>query len=124
MKKVVSSVLVCALLVCTLFTLVSCGKSVTGTYKCTFTDSNYEVYEFEMFGKVTKSTTTGAFGYTNTKTVEGKYELNEVGENKYSITFTWEAEDGEKIETVDYSSGEEDGVKYIKLGAFKYVEVK
>ena len=124
MKKVISTALVCALLVCTLFTLVSCGKTVSGTYKCTLTESNYEVLEFGMFGKVTKSTTTGAFGYTNTKTVEGKYEINETAENEYSITFTWETEEGEKIETLDFSSGEENGVKYIKLGMVKYNEVK
>ncbi len=124
MKKIVSSVLVCVLLACTLLTLVSCGKTVSGTYKLSITESNYEVLEFGMFGKVTKSTTTGAFGYTNTQTVEGKYEITETGENEYSITFTWDAEDGEEINTVSFSSGEEDGVKYIKLGGAKYNEVK
>lgn len=124
MKKTISAILVCVLLACTMLTLVSCGNMVLGTYKYTFSESNYEVYEFGMFGKVTKSTTTGAFGYTNTKTVEGKYEITETGENTYSISFTWETEEGEKIETLDYASGEENGVKYVQLGVFKYTEVK
>ena len=56
-------------------------------------------------------------GYSKSETVEGKYEINEVEEGKFKITFTWETEE-DSIETLDFSQGEENGTKYIKLGGF------
>lgn len=111
MKKIVSTILVCVLLVSTLFTLVSCGKTLSGEYKDVLTGN--VTYEFGMFGKVTK-TVDNIIGEDTV--TEGKYEFNDAGD-QIILTFN------DKSETHDFSSGEEDGQKYIKLGIFKYEKV-
>lgn len=55
MKKTLSAVLVCVLLACTLLTLVSCGKSLVGTYTADILAAKV-TYEFAAGGKVTKTT--------------------------------------------------------------------
>ena len=119
MKKIISMTLLCALLLGCVFALASCGKMISGTYELKITDDNKTTYEFSMT-KVTKTTTTGLLGYSKSETVEGKYEINEVEENKFEITFTWDVDGEEKIETVSFAEGEENGVQYIKLGALTY----
>jgi ferredoxin len=53
--------------------------------------------------------------------IEGKYEIDkDAGE----ITFTYEVDGEEKTATENFSSGEEDGVEYIKIGIVKYNKVK
>ena len=116
MKKTLSALLVCVLLVGTLFSLVSCGIMLSGKYELKITDDNHVVYEFSG-KKVTKTKTSGILGYSKSETVEGKYEINEVEEGKFKITFTWETEE-DSIEPLDFSQGEENGTKYIKLGGF------
>ena len=115
MKKTISAVLVCMLLVCSLLTLVSCGKSLSGKYTGTAMSFNGDVtYEFALGGKVTK-TTNPLIG--KGETVEGKYEFNDDG-TKITLTFNDESN------TYDFVDGEESDVKYIKLDSWKYTEVK
>ena len=109
MKKIISTILVCVLLVGSIFTLVSCGKILTGKYEADLLISEV-TYEFGLFGKVTK-TVDPAIG--DNEVTEGKYEFNDAGDE---ITLTF----GEDSTTCDFSSGEEDGVKYIKLDGVKY----
>lgn len=115
MKKIVSAILVCVLLVGTLFTLVSCGTMLSGKYEYSLSDENKTTYEFS-FNKVTKTTTTGAFGYSKTETIEGTYKISETDDGKFSITFTWDVDGEEDIETIAFAQGEENGAEYIKLG--------
>ena len=43
--------------------------------------------------------------------------------HKGEITFTFESDDADTYEgTSDFSSGEEDGVEYIKIGLLKYTK--
>lgn len=116
MKKTVSAVLVCVMLVCTLFALTSCGKTISGKYKSEI-DMGFAAmsttYEFDIFGKVVR--TTNSLG--SEKTVEGKYEFIE---DDTKVTLTFPEEDPA---TYDFSSGEEDGVKYIKLDGIKFTKV-
>ena len=123
MKKTISAVLVCVLLLGCVFALASCGKTLSGTYVFKLTDDNKTTYDFSM-NKCTKTTTMGAIGFTKSETVEGKYEINEVEEGKFEITFTWDVDGEEKIETVSFSEGEENGVEYIKLGGIRYDKQK
>ena len=109
MKKIISLDLVCALLVCSIFTLASCSKMLMGKYEADFGIKEV-TYEFEMFGKVTK-TVDPIVGENTVQ--EGKYEFNKEG-TEITLTF------GEESTTCDFSSGEEDGVKYIKLDGIKY----
>ena len=120
MKKTVSAILVCVLLACTLLTLASCGKSLSGAYKAEvdlLVGKSSVTYEFGLFGKVTR--TTNSLG--NESVEEGKYELNDAGDE---ITLTFKNEDGvEESEEYDFVTGEEGGVKYIKIGIVKYNKV-
>lgn len=113
MKKTVSAILVCVLLVCSLLTLVSCGKSITGTFESE-TALGDTSYKFEVGGKVTR-TTNPLIG--KAETVEGEYKFNDDG-NKITLTFN------EESNTYDYSEGEEDGVEYIKLDGWKYTKAE
>ena len=122
MKRIISTLLVCVLLLGCVFTLASCGKTVSGKYELKLTDSNKTVYDFSI-GKVTRTTTSGIAGYTKDTVIEGKYKINEVENDKFEITFTWEVDGKEEIETVSFSEGEENGVKYIKLGGIQFNKV-
>ena len=123
MKKIISTVLVCVLLLGCVMSLASCSKMLSGKYQFEMTESNVITYEFSL-NKVTKTVTSGAFGFTKDTVTEGTYKITETGNSEYSITFTWDVDGSEEIETFDFSQGEEDGVKYIKLGGFKYINVK
>ena len=122
MKKIISTILVCVLLLGCVMTLTSCGKMLSGKYELVLSESNRTSYEFS-FNKVTRTITAGALGFTKDEVTEGKYKINEVEDGEFEITFTWDVDGEEKIETVSFSQGEEDGVKYIKLGIVKYNKV-
>lgn len=116
MKKTISAVLVCVMLVCTVFSLASCGKTISGKYKAELNlgfAATSTTYEFDFFGKVVR--TSNSFG--SETTVEGKYEFIEE-DTKVTLTFP-----DEDPATYDFSSGEEDGVEYIKLDGIKYTKV-
>ncbi len=116
MKKTVSAILVCVLLLGTMLTLVSCGKMLIGKYQAKLDvgfAASSTTYDFGMFGKVTRISN----NLGSEKTVEGEYEFIEDGA-KITLTFP-----GEDPVTYDFSSGEEDGVEYIKLGIIKYTKV-
>ena len=122
MKRIISTILVCVLLLGCVMSFASCGKTISGKYELKLTDSNKTVYDFSI-GKVTRTTTTGLAGYTKDTVTEGKYKINEVENDKFEITFTWEVDGKEEIETVSFTDGEENGVKYIKLGGFQFNKV-
>lgn len=118
MKKTVSTILVCVLLACTLLTLASCGKSLSGKYEADLSILGTYTYEFGAFGKVTK--TVDPIAGDNIVT-EGKYEINEAGDK---ITFTFENEDGvEESETVSFAEVTKNDVKYLEIGGVQYTKV-
>ena len=88
MKKIISAILVCVLLVCSLLTLASCGKALSGKYTADLSILGTYTYEFGAFGKVTR-TVDPMVG--NNIVTEGKYEINDAGDK---ITFTFQNEDG------------------------------
>ena len=89
-----------------------------GTYEMKITDGNKTTLEFTPF-KVTRTVTV----LGESESTEGKYKIAENDEGKLEITFTWEGE--EEPETMSFSQGEEDGVKYIELGGIlKFKKVK
>jgi hypothetical protein len=113
MKKTISAVLVCVILACSLLTLVSCGKSLSGTYESE-TPLGDVTYEFALGGKVTKSTDP-LIG--KSETIEGEYKFNDDG-TKITLTFNDESE------TYEFVEGEENGVKYIKIDGWKYTKAE
>ena len=118
MKKTVSNILVCMLLVCSILALSSCTMLIslgqlTGKYQGDIVVAKI-TYEFELFGKVTKITDP----FIGDVTVEvGEYKISDDG-TKITLTFNDEAE------TFDFVTGEEGGIKYIKLNGFKYSSIE
>ncbi len=117
MKKIISAVLVCALLVGCVFALASCSKKLSGTYEA---DALVAGASYEFKGsKVT--ITAEVLGFE--KSFEGKYEITENDDGDTVIIFTFENDDAEKYDgEFSFSEGEEDGKKYIKIGGVKYVK--
>ena len=119
MKRIVSLVLACVLLLGCVFSLASCATMVMGTYK---NDTLKTTYEFS-FNKVTKKTE--VFGKTIMD--EGTYKIAEDPENegKYTITFTWGEQTEESEDdgvALPFSQGEKDGTKYIEILGIKYTK--
>jgi hypothetical protein len=83
-----------------------------GKYKADLTLFD-TTYKFELFGKVTK--TTDPF-IGDATTIEGEYKISDDG-TKIILTFNGESE------TYDFVTGEEGGVKYIKIDSIKYTAV-
>ena len=119
MKKIISTILVCVLLVGSIFTLASCSKIVMGTYESDSIAGKF-TYEFGIFGTVTY-TADPVIGETTVK--EGKYKIYEAGENDYKIAFTWEGEEAEG-DSVSFTTGTEGDVDFIKIGGIQYNKVK
>ena len=125
MKKIISTILVCVLLFGCVMSLSSCGKMLSGKYEAevdAILAGGKVVYEFTPFG-YTKTTTTEVLGFEKDTIEEGKYKITENDEGELTITFTYEVDGEEKTETVAFSQGEEDGVKYIKLGLVKLTKI-
>ncbi|MBP3605865.1 MAG: hypothetical protein J6J66_04630 [Clostridia bacterium] len=118
MKKILSLVLAVVLLCGCMLTLVACGGGLSGKY-----ESGLTTYEFK--GKnFTRTTSIGGFSYT----AEGTYEITEEDDDQF-ITLTYTSGDDKAKEdeagvALAFSKGEEDGVKYIKIGLRKYTQVK
>jgi len=115
MKRIISTLLVCALLVGCMLTLVACGNILNGTYsdKTEFMGQSVETsYTFK--GKnVTIEVKTVLGGKVESESIEGTYKID--GDE---ITFTLE-EDGEtKTETFTFEKGDD----YIKIAGIKYTK--
>lgn len=120
MKKILSAVLVCVLLVGCVFALASCGKTLSGKYKLDALIGS-KTYEFSG-SKVEITYEVGGFE----KSIEGEYKIAENDDGDLEITFTF-AEDEEDADdykgTFSFAEGTEGDESYIKIGGAKYVKV-
>ena len=120
MKKIISLMLVCVLLVGAALALASCGKTLSGKYS------------LKAFGAETVS-----FTFSGNKVslvllsqedsaIEGTYKIGENDKGDSIITFDFgDNEDAEDYSgDLPFSQGEEDGVKYIKIAGVKYTKAK
>ena len=129
MKKTISTILVCVLLVGSLLTLASCEVAgfVFGTYSRTdtFIVDITTTYEFSLT-EVTVTTVSdkliGSGQSTTTETM--KYKVGENDEGEKVIAFTVETEDGTKTTELSFNSGKDDGGSYIEIGGTRYYSVK
>lgn len=114
MKKTIKLLAVVMIIATLALTLVACSKIIIGKYSNELT---LTTYEFKL-NKVIKTTEIGDF----TKTTEGTYKIveSEKNEGELVIQFTF----GDESESHPFAQGEENGVKYIKIGLFQYNEVK
>ena len=121
MKKIISLVLTCVLLVGCIFTLASCSTMLMGSYEAEVEilgQSASTTYEFSPFGfkQITK---TKLLGNIETETEEGTYKIVEDSDGELEITLDFEDEDIKDV-TATFEQGE----GYIKIGVITYEEVK
>ena len=122
MKKLISSVLVCVMLVGCLFALASCAKTLSGTYEA---GGDLLGTSYTFSGK-NVTITIKAVGFT--KDIDGTYKIedNDKGDTVITFTFAAEGEDEEEAQkysgSFNFSEGTEDGKDYIKVGGVKYTK--
>ncbi len=125
MKKLFKSVALLLVVVTLCLSLASCGKKISGTYvaevggdmlgyTATYTFSGKKV-------DVKKEATVA--GFAKTTELTGTYEITENEDGELEITLSFETEDDDiKSGTFAFSEGEENDVKYIKIGLVKYTK--
>ena len=133
MKKIVSLALVCIMLLGSVLALSSCGKIVTGKYEADITAIGTGVvitYEFSGLNKVTVTSKAKVIGFSSEPVViTGTYKIAEDEDGNSTITFDYdddkEAEGAEKEGVaVPFGTGDDDGVKYVRIGGVKFKQVK
>ncbi len=108
MKKLLSMLLVCVLLLSCVFTFASCGKNkLDGRYSRTNTAYEFDGRKFTLY----------TYG---TESVSGTYkiEVTDTGEEEITFTYRMFKGDSKTTETLSFSSG--DG--YIQIGGVKYTK--
>lgn len=128
MKKVLSALIVCVLVLGSLLSLVSCGQTISGTYEgeVDLYIAKYTVtYAFNGNSAEITSTVSGAGGSYTSDPVTATYEIKEDENGNKTITFDYgdaDTEDSMPEEGValSFSEGIEDGVKFIKIAGVKY----
>ena len=119
MKRIISTLLVCVLLLGCVFTFASCGKVLSGKYELDAVLGS-KTYEFSGLNKV-------AITYevlSVETTIEGTYKIAKNDEGETEITFTFENEEAAKdyAGTFSFAQGKEEGVNYIKIAGVKYTK--
>ena len=126
MKKTIRILAVLMIVAMLSVSLVSC-KVITGKYSATLDlalAKSTTTYEFGLFGKVTRTVTSGSIISDEESVVtNGKYEILENPEKPEELIIAFEFE-GEERTTASFVEGVEGGVKYIKIGGVQYNEVK
>lgn len=122
MKKIISLVLVCVLLVGCVFALASCAKTLNGTYRLGDAD-NGTTY---VFSGNTVECTISVLGFD--KDTEGTYKIEENEEKELVLTITWADDDDDdtnnKTSSAVLVEGTEGGTKYIKLDGIQYNKIE
>ena len=120
MKKIISLLLVCVLLVCCVFALASCEKRLEGTYRNADGGATY-VFEGDTVKRIIN-----IFGFE--KEDNGTYKISENHKDEVIITMFWD--DGDEDDSNNDKSkfvlleGAEGGTKYIKLDGTQYNKVE
>lgn len=119
--KLMAAIMIVAMLA---ISLSSCSTVITGKYSATADLAIYEkttTYEFGLFGSLKRTVVEESFG-SDPKTVvtEGKYEIAEDPENAEELVITLTF--GDESTTYSFVQGEENGVKYIKIGGIQYTK--
>ena len=129
MKKVLSTILVCVLIVGSLLALSSCGR-ISGTYEGSLNlgFAAYTVtYSFNGNNVEITSQLTSQIGSLNPSVVNATYVVEEKEDGTMTITFDYgdaEAADGmeEGGVALPFAEGTENGETYIKIAGIKYIK--
>lgn len=119
MKKTISRILLCALLVSCLFVLSACAPTLSGSYQADLVAVK-ATYAFESNGKLTL--TLDPLVGSNISW-EGTYEINE-DTNEITITLNTDDSDANKYSgTHSFAQGEEGDTEYIKINGIQYTKI-
>ena len=123
MKKIVSLLLACVLLIGCALTLASCGKMLSGSYEAKIEAAGQSISTTYKFSgnKFDMTVKTTILGNVNTETTSGTYKITENSDATLEITFTVEDKEG-KVEENTYTLVETD--EYIKIANIQYNKVK
>jgi len=122
MKKIISTILVCVLLLGCVFTLASCSKTVSGTYegKIDIGLASYAV-TYTFSGKKVTAVSKLTVGVVVSEEAKGTYEITENEDGTMEITFDFEEEKTVfKDGSVTFAEGED----YIQLAGVKYTKAE
>ena len=124
MKKTIRILAVFMIIAMLSVSFVSCSNMITGKYRANFFGVE-TTFEFDMFGKVTKTTFIPKTIFTEEETIvkEGKYEIMEDNDDPSKLVIAFEF-DGEERVTYSFSQGEMDGEKIIKISNIEFKKVK
>ena len=121
MKKIISSVLVCVVLLGCVFALASCGKKLSGEYKA---DAIVGSTTYNFSGsKVTVTYEIAGFE----KSIDGEYEITTNDEDEEVIIFTFPSDEEDSEDYAGeyaFVEGKEGDAEYIKIGGVKYTKVE
>lgn len=124
MKKVLSAILMCAILVCSLFALVSCGNELSGTYEG-------DDGKFSFDGDKVTYVIPASF-LTAEMRLDGTYEIVEEEDGKTFITLKFNVPSGSSGITTELINSINDGLvnvpfvqgeDYIKINDNVYTKV-
>ncbi len=118
MKKLLTAVLLCALVLCLAAALVSCAK-VAGTYVMKSGSDDFAEITFSG-----DSFVISVIDYTDDD-ARGRFEIDENSDGEQIIIFTFDSRDDEKFASLcGISAGKEylfeSGEGYIKIGGDRY----
>ena len=116
MKKIISTVLVCVLLLGCVLSLGSCSKLLYGKYELDAAVASV-TYDFKI---TTVEITYELLGQE--VTLEGDFKIAENEKGELEITFTFENEEEAKEYAGTFSF--EKGEDYVKIGGVKYNKVE
>ncbi len=118
MKRIISALLVCVLLVASVFAMASCGKILSGKYSLEVL--GVETVAFEFSGNKVSLILLSQ----EDKAIEGTYKISENDKGETVITLDFDGDkDASKYEgDLPFSDGDDDGVKYIKIAGVKYTK--
>ena len=119
MKKILSMTLVCVMLLGMMFTLASCGKTLSGEYE--FDGGILGTTTYAFSGKeVTVTYKAEILGATVSKEFVGEYEITTNENDEEVIVFTFTDEDASEYSgSHTFVEGKEGDVKYIKIDDVK-----
>ncbi len=121
--KIMKRVITLALAACMILMLVSCGKTLSGTYSAEGDllglAGNKTSYTFSG-SKVTVTTTTTLLGNSKTNEYKGEYEITEAADGTMTITMTFESEDAAEYNVSSKSFSEDKDAGTITIGVITY----
>ena len=119
MKKILSCILLCALLVSCLFVLSACAPKLSGSYQADMVAVKI-TYAFESNGKMTLTMDPLIGGNIS---LEGTYEINE-DTNEITISLNSDNADANKYAgTFSFAQGTEGDNEYIKINGIQYTKI-